>query len=355
MYAPQTMVRFADIVTSKIKPGVPDEITPVRPREDTYRLADLQVLEQLAETTPAPKSPDIGPTFEVVGLYEELLESAQDIRARVMHNRQIDPFPILSVIHSITSAGLTDELYEFAMSSSSDNEELPGPVMEVTFASMKVGEGMGYDGKRLIKLGLTAFLENVGMYKIPESVLTKKGRLDEKEISIIKSHPIISYRILAGTGEKYQWLAKLALQTHERSDGSGYPKGLKEEEISEVASIIGLTETYIAMIKRTPYRDPYSQTDAVKFVIEDAKRQFPTKVLKAFFNEISLYPVNTYVKLNSGAIGRVRSTNKRRPLRPRITLLYDSEEKKIPSPRIIDLSEDPLFYIVENIDEKNLP
>jgi HD-GYP domain-containing protein (c-di-GMP phosphodiesterase class II) len=214
---------------------------------------------------------------------------------------------------------------------------------------------VGYDGKRLIKLGLTAFLENVGMYKIPESVLTKKGKLEEKEISVIKSHPIISYRILAGAGEKYQWLAKLALQTHERSDGSGYPKGLKGEEISEVASIIGLTETYIAMIKRTPYRDPYSKTDAVKFVIEDAKRQFPIKVLKAFFNEISLYPVNTYVRLNSGAIGRVRATNKRRPLRPRITLLYDSEEKKLPSPRIIDLSEDPLFYIVENIDEKDLP
>ena len=155
-------------------------------------------------------------------------------------------------------------------------------------------------------------------------------------------------------GEKYRWLAKLAMQTHERSDGSGYPKGLKGEEISEVASIIGLTETYIAMIKQTPYRDPYSRTDAVKFVIEDAKKQFPIKVLKAFFNEISLYPVNTYVRLNSQAIGRVQSTNKSRPLRPRIALLYDSEGKKLQSPRIIDLSEDALFYIVENIDEKNL-
>ncbi|MBW1771631.1 MAG: hypothetical protein JRJ82_01910 [Deltaproteobacteria bacterium] len=349
------MVRFADIVTSKIKLGVPNKITPVRVGENAYRFADLQVLEQLAESTSVPKYEEEGPTFEVIGYYDELLELAQDIGDRVKRNKKIDPFPILSIIHSITAANLTDELYEYAMSSTVDYEELPGPTMEATFASMKVGEGMGYDEKMLIKLGLTAFLENVGIYKVPEGVLTKKGKLDEKEIKTIKSHPIISYKILSGMGEKFRWLALLALQTHERSDGSGYPKGLKEDEISEMASIIGLTETYIAMIKRTPYRDPYSRPDAVKFIIEDAKLQFPIKVLKAFFNEISLYPVNTYVRLNSQAIGRVQSTNKRRPLRPRIALLYDSEGKRITSQKVIDLSEDPLFYIVESIDKKDLP
>ncbi len=349
------MVRFADIVTSKVKPGIPNKIPPPKVEGHGYRFADLQVLEQLQDTTSAPKYTEKTPTFEVATYYAELLERAQDIRDRVKRKRGIDPLPILSIIHSITAANLTDELYEYAMSSTADYDELPGPTMEITFASMKVGEGMGYDGKMLIKLGLTAFLENVGIYKVPDSVLNKKGKLEEKEIKVIKSHPIISYKILDGMGEKYHWLAKLALQTHERSDGSGYPKGLKGEEISEVASIIGLTETYIAMIKRTPYRDPYIQTDAVKFVIEDARRQFPIKVLKAFFNEISLYPVNTYVRLNSQAIGRVQSTNKHRPLRPRVALLYDSEGKRIRSPRVIDLSEDPLFYIVESIDKKDLP
>lgn len=349
------MVRFADIVTSKIKTGVPDKITPSRVAKKAYRFADLQVLEQLADTAPSRESDDPGPSFEVVGYYEELLECAQDIRDRVKGDRKIDPSTILSTMHAITANDLTDELYEYAMSSTYDYKGLPGPTMEVTFASMKVGEGMGYDGKSLIKLGLTAFLENVGMYKIPEDILTKQGKLEEKEISVIKSHPMMSYKILAGMGEQYRWLAKLALQVHERSDGSGYPRGLKEGEISELAAIVGLTETYIAMIKRTPYRDPYSKTDAVKFVIDDARRQFPIKVLKAFFNEISLYPVNTYVRLNSQAIGRVLSTNKRRPLRPRIALLYDSEGKKLPGYRTIDLSEDPLFYILESIDEKDLP
>ena len=349
------MVRFADIVTSKVKTGVPGKIAPVRSRDHTTRLADLQILEKLVDPAPDPESADTGPSLEVVSYYEELLECARDIRARVTADSTIDPLPVLSIIHTVTATDLTDEMYAYAMSSSSDNNGLPGPVMEVTFASMKVGEGMGYEGKELIKLGLTAFLENVGMYRIPESVLTKEGKLDEAEVGAIKSHPMVSYKILAGMGEKYLWLAKLALQIHERYDGSGYPKGLKGDAISEVASIIGLTETYIAMIKRTPYRDPYSQTDAVKFLIEDAKRQFPIKVLKAFFNEISLYPVNTYVRLNSGAIGRVLSTNKRRPLRPRIALLYDSQEKKLLHSRLIDLSEDPLFYIVESMDEKDLP
>jgi hypothetical protein len=349
------MVRFADIVTSKIKSGVVEKIGPVEVDEKPYRIADLRVLEQLADGPPASKSDDTGPALEAAGHYEELLHCALDIRDRVMDNRKINPLPVLSIIQSITAADLIDELYEYAMSSNCDSQGLPGPTMEVTFASMKVGRGMGYGGNELIRLGLTAFLENAGMYKIPGRVLNKEVRLGGEDLSVIRSHTLISYKILAGMGEKYRWVAKLALQTHERSDGSGYPKGLKGEEIAEVASIIGLTETYIAMIKRTPYRDPYSQTDAVKFVIEDARRQFPVKVLKAFFNEISLYPVHTYVKLNSEAIGRVQTTNKRRPLRPRISLLYDSEGKKLRTPRMIDLSDDPLFYIVKSIDEKDLP
>ncbi len=211
---------------------------------------------------------------------------------------------------------------------------------------------MGYDIEMLLKLGLAAFLENVGMYKVPEGILQKKGTLDRGEIERVREHPKMSFELLGQMGERYNWLAEVALQVHERADGSGYPKGLKEEEIDELALIIGLVDTYVAMIKSRPYREKHNPTDAIKFIITDGRELFSSKILKVFLNQISLFPVSTYVRLNNKSVGRVLSTDKGRPLRPTIELLYDSRGNKMEERELIPLTENPLLHVTESIDEK---
>ncbi len=207
----------------------------------------------------------------------------------------------------------------------------------------------------LLKLGLAAFLENVGMYKIPDSIIKKRGKLEEGEIKIIKAHPRRSTEILGRMGERYKWLAQIALQVHERADGSGYPNGLKGKEIHELASIIGLMDIYMAMIQNRAYRDKFIPSDAMKFIIKDAKKLFPPKILKVFLTLISLFPVNTYVRLNNKSVGRVISTDKDQPFRPTIELLYDGLGNKLEERKVIRLSENPLLNLIESIDEKKLP
>jgi HD-GYP domain-containing protein (c-di-GMP phosphodiesterase class II) len=206
--------------------------------------------------------------------------------------------------------------------------EIPIHTVKVTFVALKIGKGLGYDAKRLLELGLVAFLENVGMYKIPDRILSKEGKLEPDEMGIIKKHPEMGARILSCLGERYRWLAKIVLQTHERADGSGYPRGLKGGEISELASIAGLADTYVALTSDRPYRERYLQFNAVKLIITKAKALFPTKILRVFLNEISMFPVGTYVKLNNGCVGRVLSTEKNQVLRPNVKVLYTVVETK---------------------------
>ena len=78
-------------------------------------------------------------------------------------------------------------------------------------------------------------------------------------------------------------------------------------------------------------------------------------MLKAFLNQISLFPVNTLVKLNNKSIGRVLSTNKSRPLRPVIQILYDGLGQEMEKGKVVDLSNFPLLHIVSTIDEGELP
>jgi len=355
------MVRFSDIIKLKDKKGSKVASPKKGVEKDKFRLSDSLVFKpQETEKGSVDISPQESGTFsdaslEVVTYYEKFIERASEIQERVRGDMGISPSPILSDLHQIIDKGLIDEIYEYAMSARDDYEEMLIHTIEVTFTSLKIGRGMNYDTKMLLRLGLAAFLENVGMYKIPSSILKRSGELQEEEIRLIKKHPEISYEILGRMGARYEWLAKVALQIHERANGSGYPSGLKGEEISDLAAIIGLVDTYVAMIKKRPYREKFIQTNAIKSIVEASKGLFPPRIVKIFLTQISLFPVNTYVRLNNKSIGRVVSTDKDQPLRPTIELLYDGLGHKLMERQIIQLSNNPLLYIAGTTDGDELP
>ena len=350
------MVRFSDIIRVKNKKtqriGTPDS----KPKErDKIRLSESHLFKKKEEPIPPDeKILSDDENLEIITTYEKFIENAIDIQDRVKNDKEINPSHVLSDLHYVIDKDLVDDMYEYALSSSDDYDEMVIHTIDVTLTSLIIGKGMGYDKKMLLRLGLTSFFENVGMYKIPDSILKRESKLGEEEIKIIRKHPEISAEILGRMEEKYRWVADVALQVHERSDGSGYPRGLKGEEISEMASIIGLVDTYVAMIKKRAYREKYLQTDAIKYILKVGKTLFPARIVKNFLTHISLFPVNTYVRLNNKSIGRVISTDKNQPLKPKIELLYDSQGKKFEKRTIIKLSDNPLLYIVNSVDAQEL-
>lgn len=348
------MVQFSEIIRTRVKNHQTTALEqPVQ--DDKVRLSDFSMREIEEKRQDSPDLLLADQVDErVKACYTELLKKATDVKNNVRGDLGISPSAILSVLYSIVKDGLIDRVYDYAISFPKDYG-LTSHIVCVTLASMKIGSGMEYDMESLLKLGLAAFLENVGMFKIPEHILNKKGALSSGEIEILKKHPLIGAQILDRMGSSFRWLPEIALQVHERADGSGYPNGLEGDEISEIASIIGLMDTYVAMIRHRPYRDKYIQTEAVKSVLEIGKGKFPPKVVKEFLNQISLFPVNTCVKLNNKSIGRVLLTDKRQPVRPVIELLYDGQGKKIDKRTIVRLSEVPLLHIVDTVDEDQLP
>lgn len=358
------MVRFSDIITDEDKKEPTEESTELIAEDEDLKLSDSQISRVMSDTQILKvrgEKASLAPPFreewspEVISYYKRFIERAMDIRSRVRSEQGISPSPILSDLHYILNKDLGGKLYEYAMFSPVDSDWLLVHNVHVTFIALILGQELGYDIKMLLKLGLAALLENVGMYKIPESVLEKRGSLDDKEMAMVREHPKNSYEILAQMGDRYQWLAEVAVQVHERTDGSGYPYGLKGGEIYELPSIIGLTDVYMAMITDRPYRDKIVQTDAIKQIVEEGKGEFPAKIRKVFLNRISLFPLNTYVALNNKSIGRVLSTEKEQPLRPTIELLYDSAGGKMERREVVRLSENPLLYITESIHERDLP
>ncbi|MBO5209663.1 MAG: response regulator [Lachnospiraceae bacterium] len=143
--------------------------------------------------------------------------------------------------------------------------------------SVMIAERMGYAGEKLERLEYAALLHDIGKIGVPREIINKPSKLTDEEYAIIKTHPGIGGNILNEITEIPD-IAIGARWHHERFDGRGYPDGLKEYEIPEIARIIGVADAYDAMTSKRSYRDVLAQ-EIVRGEIEKGKgSQFDSQI-----------------------------------------------------------------------------
>lgn len=217
--------------------------------------------------------------------------------------------------------------------------------LHTAIIAVRMGIGLKMSGKELENLALQTFLHDVGMLMVPSEIIRKHGKLTAEELSLMRMHPEHGYRILKKLKGEYGDIAECVFQEHERYDGSGYPKGLKNSEICNYSCVMGISDIYAALLQPRPQRDRYLPFDAVKRIIVTSRRKFPDSILKVLVNEFSAFPQGVYVSLNSKEIGKVIAVNKLAPLRPIIEVMYDAHGQKIHKPRTVDLMRDHVLHI----------
>ncbi len=132
-------------------------------------------------------------------------------------------------------------------------------------------------------ISLSAVLNNLGKIAMPEDILQKKGPLTPEERKIIQQSPVVGAKILEPAKHLHR-VATVIESYHEHWDGSGYPKGLKGEDIPLESRIIALVDAYIAMTSDRPYRQALSQAEAIRLIQEGSAKEWDPRLVKLFLS-----------------------------------------------------------------------
>jgi putative nucleotidyltransferase with HDIG domain len=168
------------------------------------------------------------------------------------------------------------------------DKETEGHSQRVTELTVKIAEKFGIRGEKLRYVKWGALLHDIGKLGVPDSILLKPGPLTEEEWEIMKKHPEYGYNML----KKVDFLLpalEIPLYHHEKWDGSGYPKGLKGDEIPLSARIFAVVDVWDALTSERPYRPPWSKEKALEYIISQSGKHFDPEVVKVFLEVIKEY------------------------------------------------------------------
>lgn len=217
--------------------------------------------------------------------------------------------------------------------------------VNVGIYSAALGMAIGLNRNQLIELGVGAILHDIGKTMISSEIIEKPGKLTPAEFEEIKKHTTYGYDILREQPDIPLLAAHCALQHHERIDGSGYPRGLREDEIHQYGKIVGLADMYDALISTRSYRKGYLPHEALDIIFASSGKM-DMDLMTTFRNHIVIYPVGMAVALSTGEQGVVVDVNSKHPHRPIVRVMKNPKGESI-SPYEVDLSSALSVMITE--------
>jgi HD-GYP domain-containing protein (c-di-GMP phosphodiesterase class II) len=202
--------------------------------------------------------------------------------------------------------------------------------------SLAMGRALELSSKELVILGLAAILKDIGL---PPEIIETVDCIAEGGTPRMRGHPEAAYNILSIHQITAGPVAEAVLHHHENWSGSGYPKGLKGNQISRDARIIAVADAFVDLVSERPSRRKYMPHEAIEYIMAGRGDQFDPELVELFVRRIPSYPSGLSVQMNNGDIGIVSNPKLGFVSRPIVRVCVKAKEGVLRRPFDIDLSK----------------
>jgi putative nucleotidyltransferase with HDIG domain len=210
--------------------------------------------------------------------------------------------------------------------------------VSVAALAVAFGRVLGLPRDEIRSLALGGFLHDMGKAMMPVRLLNKPGKLSGEEFHVMKSHVLHTAKLLSDIKGISEITFNAAAQHHERYDGTGYPHGLKGDQISLHGQMLAIVDVYDALTSLSTYHKGMPPSEALKNLLKSSGTHFNPSLVQAFIKGVGIYPAGSLVRMESERLGIVREVVPDKLLQPIVQLIYDCTKMCYITPETVDLS-----------------
>ena len=265
---------------------------------------------------------------------DEMLESVRDVLSSIATSGIIQASEIKDVTHNIISQTLEhEEAFIALIQTRAFSPDLHEHALSVGTLAVLLGRLVGYNESQLQTLGSAALLHDVGLLRLPSSLLSPKNRQSEAAREQYCSHTQLSGEILKSSSGISDGVRRIVEEHHVLLDGTGYPKHIEHETISQSSRLLRIVDEYDELLTGQQGQTPMSGKVALRELYQRGqKNQLDQKLVSQFISQVGIYPIYSLVELNTGERGIVTAHSKENLLHPTILLIQDSTKQPFLEP-----------------------
>ncbi len=287
--------------------------------------------------------PELIPVEEEYERAQEILNDTHDVYHRVVKDldagRTVSGKSVEEVVGALVESVVRNPAAAaWLVQLKHRDESSYAQAISVCVLALSLGRFLGLPIKDMHYLGIAALLQDIGKIKVPIEILEKKELLTEEELERVRQHVDYSVFMLRSIEDINNEILEIVWSHHERFDGTGYPRRLSKSQINTLAFITGLADSYEAMMSQRPYRETKTSFEALMDLYGRRDQIFPSGLVEQFIQCVGIFPVGSFVKLNTNEVGIVVHRNRVQQLKPRVMVLIDRNGNKMSQPQTIDLA-----------------
>jgi HD-GYP domain-containing protein (c-di-GMP phosphodiesterase class II) len=230
------------------------------------------------------------------------------------------------------------------------DRSLTAHALDTCILSLVVAIEDGLDQATQEQVGMGALLHDAGYVRLPRNLVRKRDECTGRDKTLLEQHCKLGVTLLSEHPGMHGDVLRIVREHHERADGSGFPAGLGNDQISRLAQIVGIVDFYDGMISRRGARPAMIPHDAVRQLFLAGERgHFEKSLVELMIRSIGVYPVGSLVRLNTGEQAVVVGVNPQQRLKPLVKITTDPQGRSYATPIEVDLTTPSRDHTVRTV------